>query len=426
MAEIRRIGLDEVARHFEELEDPRSTVNRQHPLVSVVVIALMAVLAGADGPTAIAKWAALKEEFLLEALDLPNGIPRKDVFRRVLVLLKPTAFQARFANWLQSLRATAAEATGVEQPVLAIDGKTARRSHDRGKGLGALHSVSVWASEFGLSLGQVACAEKSNEITAIPELLKLVDITGALITIDAMGTQKAIAEKIIDGEADYVLALKGNHETWHQAVIDYIDEQSENDFATVTARRHVTEETGHGRQETRSYIQMPVPQNLPGLELWKGLKSIGMVVSECLRDGKETVEIRYYISSLAVSVKRFATAIRSHWGIENSCHWSLDVTYREDESRIQNKHMRENFAWLRRLTLSLLKQHPGRESVAMKRRSCGWSDDFMMEVLIAQRFSDAGPAYRHLRRDDGPVKRTSGFLVATFWSRNRGQLLMAD
>jgi len=381
MAEIRRIGLDEVARHFEELEDPRSTVNRQHPLVSVVVIALMAVLAGADGPTAIAKWAALKEEFLLEALDLPNGIPRKDVFRRVLVLLKPTAFQACFANWLQSLRATAAEATGVEQPVLAMDGKTARRSHDRGKGLGALHSVSVWASEFGLSLGQVACAEKSNEITAIPELLKLVDIKGALITIDAMGTQKAIAEKIIDGEADYVLALKGNHETLHQAVIDYIDEQSENDFATVTARRHVTEETGHGRQETRSYIQMPVPQDLPGLELWKGLKSIGMVVSECLRNGKETVEIRYYISSLAVSVKRFATAIRSHWGIENSCHWSLDLTYREDESRIQNKHMRENFAWLRRLTLSLLKQHPGRESVAMKRRSCGWSDDFMMEVL---------------------------------------------
>ena len=381
MAEIHRIGLDEVARHFEELEDPRSTVNRQHPLVSVVVIALMAVLAGADGPTAIAKWAALKEEVLLEALDLPNGIPRKDVFRRVLVLLKPNAFQACFANWLQSLRATAAEATGVEQPVLAIDGKTARRSHDRGKGLGALHSVSVWASEFGLSLGQVACAEKSNEITAIPELLKLVDIKGALITIDAMGTQKAIAEKIIDGEADYVLALKGNHETLHQAVIDYIDEQSENDFATVTARRHVTEETGHGRQETRSYIQMPVPQGLPGLELWKGLKSIGMVMSECLRNGKETVEIRYYISSLAVSVKRFANAIRSHWGIENSCHWSLDLTYREDESRIQNKHMRENFAWLRRLTLSLLKQHPGRESVAMKRRSCGWSDDFMMEVL---------------------------------------------
>ena len=180
-----------------------------------------------------------------------------------------------------------------------------------------------------------------------------------------MGTQKAIAEKIIDGEADDVLALKGNHKTLHQAVVDYIDEQSENDFANVTVRRHVTEETGHGRQETRSDIQMPVPQSLPGLELWKGLRSIGMVVSECLRNGKEMVEIRYDISSLAVSVKRFANAIRSHWGIEKSCHWSLDLTYREDESRIQNKHMRENFAWLRRLTLSLLKQHPGRECVAM-------------------------------------------------------------
>ena len=191
MAEIHRIGLDEVARHFEVLEDPRSTVNRQHPLVSVVVIALMAVLAGADGPTAIAQWAAWKEEFLVEALDLPNGIPRKDVFRRVLVLWKPTAFPACFANWLQSLRATAAEATGVEQPVLAMDGKTARRGHDRSKGLGALHSVSVWASEFGLSLGQVACAEKSNEITAIPELLKLVDIKGAIITIDAYGNAES-------------------------------------------------------------------------------------------------------------------------------------------------------------------------------------------------------------------------------------------
>jgi predicted transposase YbfD/YdcC len=381
MADIRRVGLDEVVLHFAALEDPRSTVNRQHPLASVVVIALLAVLAGASGPTAIAKWAALKEEFLVKVLDLPNGIPRKDVFRRVLMALKPGVFQACFANWLRSLRATAAVATGVEQPVLAVDGKTARRSHDCSKGLGALHSVSVWASDFGLSLGHIACAEKSNEITAIPELLRLVDIQGAIITIDAMGTQKAIAEQIIDSDANYVLALKGNQGTLHQAVIDYIEEQSENDFANVTARRHVTQEKGHGREETRSYIQMPVPEDLPGLELWKGLKSIGMVVSECLRNGKETVEIRYYISSLAVSVKKFAHAVRSHWGIENTCHWSLDVTYREDESRIREKQMRENFAWLNRLTLSLLKQHPGRESLAMKRRSCGWSDDFLLEVL---------------------------------------------
>jgi predicted transposase YbfD/YdcC len=381
MADLQRIGLDEVLPHFEALEDPRSTVNLQHPLDSVVVIALMAVLAGANGPTAIAKWAALKQEFLLKALPLPHGIPRKDVFRRVLMTLKPGAFQACFANWLQSLRAKAAAATGVEQPVLSVDGKTARRSHDRRHGLGALHAVSVWASEFGLSLGQVACAEKSNEITAIPELLRLVDIKGAIITIDAMGTQKAIAAQIIEGEADYVLALKGNQETLHQAVIDHINEQWEDDFARVKARSHQTQETGHGREETRSYIQMPVPEDLPGRELWKGLKSIGVVVSECVRDGKETVEVRYYISSLGVGVKRFAHAVRSHWGIENACHWSLDVTYREDESRIRDQHLRENFAWLNRFTLSLLKQHPGGDSIVMKRRSCGWNENFLLEVL---------------------------------------------
>src|SRR4051812_23587729 len=248
MTDIQRITRDEVVLHFAALEDPRSTINRRHPLVSVVVIAMMAVLAGASGPTAIAEWAATKEEFLIKALDLPNGVPRKDVFRRVLMALKPAAFQACYVNWLNSLRARAAAASGVEQPILAIDGKTARRSHDRKNGLGALHSVSVWASEFGLSLGQVACAEKSNEITAIPELLRLVDIKGAIVTIDAMGAQKAIAEQIIEGEADYVLALKGNQETLYQGVIDYIEEQGGNDFADVDAQWHQTKETGHGRE----------------------------------------------------------------------------------------------------------------------------------------------------------------------------------
>ncbi|MBV8129801.1 MAG: ISAs1 family transposase [Planctomycetaceae bacterium] len=380
MADIQRISLDEVVLHFAELEDPRSTINLRHPLISVVVIALMAVLAGASGPTAIAKWAVLKEEFLLNAMNLPNGIPRKDVFRRVLMALRPGAFQACFVNWLKSLRATAAAATGVEQPVLAVDGKTARRSHDRKNGLGALHSVSVWASEFGLSLGQVACAEKSNEITAIPELLRLVDLKGAIITIDAMGTQKAIAAQIIEGEADYVLALKGNQETLHQAVIDHIDEQLEGDLAQ--AREHVTIEKDHGREEMRTYLQLPAPKSLPGFTPWKGLKTIGVVTSRCLRDGNETIEIRYYISSLAMGVKRFARAVRGHWGIENTCHWVLDVTCREDESRIREKALRENFAWLNRFTLSLLKQHPVRDSLAMKRRSCGWNENFLLEVLI--------------------------------------------
>src|SRR6516225_3972536 len=237
MAKVQRVCLDEIIGYFDDLEDPRDTVNRKHPLVSVVVIAMMAVLSGAGGPTAIARWAALKADLLTRVLPLPNGIPGKDVFRRVLGLLQPAAFQACFANWLQALRARAGEATAVDQPVLAVDGKTARRSHDRSQGLGALHCVSVWASDFGLSLGQVACDDKSNEITAIPELLRLVDIQGAIITIDALGAQKAIAEQIIDSGADYVLALKGNQETLHQAVLDHVDRHLDSDFADVGARR---------------------------------------------------------------------------------------------------------------------------------------------------------------------------------------------
>jgi predicted transposase YbfD/YdcC len=379
MADLQRVSLDEIVAHFQELEDPRSTVNQRHPLVSVVVIALLAVLAGAGGPTAIARWAALKEGLLSRVLDLPNGAPRKDVFRRVLMVLKPAAFQACFASWLQSLRVEAAAETGVDRPVLPVDGKTLRRSHDRQNGLGALHLVSAWASEYGLSLGQVACDEKSNEITAIPELLKLVDIQGAIVTIDAMGTQKAIAEQIVEGKADYVLALKGNHETLQQAVIASIDEQLEGDL--TDAQEHVTTETKHGREETRTYLQLPAPEDLPGFLRWKGLKSIGLATSCCLRDGKETIDVRYYISSLEVEVKEFARAVRGHWGIENTCHWTLDMTFREDESRLREGNLRENFAWLNRFALSLLKQHPGRQSVVMKRRSCGWSDAFLMEVV---------------------------------------------
>ena len=262
MADLQRVSLDEIVVHFQELEDPRSTINQRHPLASVVVMALLAVLAGAGGPTAIARWAALKEALLVQVLDLPNGVPRKDVFRRVLMVLQPAAFQACFANWLRSLRTEAVAGTAVEQPVLAVDGKTSRRSPDRRKGLGALPAVSVWASEYALSLGQVACDEKSNEITAIPELLRLVDIKGAIITIDAMGTQKAIAEQVVAGGADYVLALKGNQGTLHQAVIGYIDEQLEGDWAD--AQERVTTETGHGRRETRTYLQLPAPRRCPG------------------------------------------------------------------------------------------------------------------------------------------------------------------
>jgi predicted transposase YbfD/YdcC len=381
MAKAIRVGLDEVLVHFEELEDPRSEINRKHPLESVIVIALLAVLAGSGGPTAIAKWAAIKEDLLLKVLPLPNGVPGKDVFRRVLSTLKPEAFQMCFANWLSSLRTQAAAALEQKPPVFNIDGKTLRRSHDRAKGLGALHSVSVWASDYGLTLAQVACAEKSNEITAIPEVLRLVDLEGAIITIDAMGTQTAIAAQIVDGKADFVLALKGNQGQLHEAVIHYIDECVAKDFVGMNARRHVTKETGHGREETRTYVQMPAPKNLPGFGRWKGLLTIGVAILTCVRDGKETGDIRYFLSSLDLGVKRFARAVRSHWSIENTCHWSLDFTYREDESRIRDDLLRENFAWLNRFTLSLLKKHPGKDSLIMKRRACGWDDNFLMQVL---------------------------------------------
>lgn len=381
MTEPQRLGLDEVVAHFADLEDPRSSINRQHPLASVVVIAVMAVLAGAGGPTAIARWAKFKAPFLTAVLDLPAGVPGKDVFRRVLMLLDPAAFQACFGNWLQALRTKAAEARGVDRPVFAVDGKTARRSHDRSAGLGALHAVSVWASDFGLSLGQVACDAKSNEITAIPELLRLVDVQGAIVTIDAIGTQKAIAEQLVEGGADYVLALKGNQGTLHQAVIDHVERHSGDDFADVAARRWVTQETRHGREETRCYVQMPVPPDLANRELWPGLRTIGMVTASRGQDGQETIETRYYVSSLRLGVKQFAQAVRSHWGIENACHWSLDFTFREDESRIRAKHLRENFAWLNRFGLSLLKQHPGKDSVVMRRRACGWDENFLLQVL---------------------------------------------
>lgn len=377
----QHIALGDIANHFDKLDDPRCHINRLHPLNSVVVIAIMAILAGCHGPTAIARWARTKETLLGQGLSLPFGVPRKDVFRVVLSLLNPNVFQACFTQWLKALRLGAMAKLRIDQPIYNIDGKTLRRSHDHANGVGALHSVSVWASELGLSLGQVACAEKSNEITAIPELLRLVDITGAIITIDAMGTQKAIAAQIVEAKADWVLALKGNQEKLHQAVREHLTKHFDNDLNDGKARQHVITEHTHGQTETRIYTHMPVPKDLPMRGDWKGLKSIGCVVRVYEKDGEEIADIRYYISSLKVGVKRFARAVRGHWGIENTCHWTLDMTFREDESRIRGPQIRENFAWLNRLALSLLKQHPSKDSIAMKRRLCGWDDTFLLEVL---------------------------------------------
>ena len=375
-----RTKLDEIVASFATLEDPRSHINRRHPLPSILIVAVLAVLAGAAGPTAIARWAKCKEELLTGLLELPNGIPGKDVFRRVLMSIEPDAFEAAFNAWIARLRDQATAETCVDRPIIAIDGKTARRSHDASEDLGPLHVVTAWAGEYGLSLGQQVCAEKSNEITAIPELLKKIDIRGGIVTIDAMGTQKAIAAEIIGGKADYVLALKRNHESLHAAVIEHIDERLDGDIGT--AQELTTTDRGHGREEERTYLQLPAPEDLPGKAQWKGLKSVGVVTSRRKEGEKESIEVRYYLSSLPVDLNLFARAVRGHWSVENACHWTLDVTFHEDDSRIRERVLGANITWLYRFTLSILKQHPDRRmSLIMKRRSCGWSEKFLMEII---------------------------------------------
>ena len=371
--------LEELVACFKDLEDPRSEINRKHPLVSVVAISMMAVLAGADGPTSIHRWARSLEEQLPSLLDLPNGIPSRDVIRRVLCALKPEAFQECFSEWIGRLIGSSNDA----QRHVAVDGKTLRGSGDSNKGIGPLHLVSAWASERGLTLAQVPTDQKSNEITAIPELLRLIDLKKSIITIDAMGTQKKIAQQIVDGEGNYIIALKANHETTHAAVINYVEEHVNNDFAGT--RHQQLDDTpakpGHGRSESRVYIQFEVPKDFPNRSVWAGLTTIGLVVYTFIRSGKEHTDIRYYLSSLPLNVAVFAKCVRNHWGIENTCHWSLDVTYNEDGLKSRNRLGTENIAWLRRFTLSLLKQHPGKMSLAMKRKSCGWNWNFLLQVL---------------------------------------------
>lgn len=366
--------------YFSQLPDPRSPINRLHLLIDVIVISVCGVLSGADGPEAIATWAGLHHKWLEQHLELPNGLPSRDTIRRVLQRLAPQAFQHCFAAWLESLLGP----TGAK--FLAIDGKTLRRSHDSKNKLGALHMVSVWATEQRLTLGQIATAAKSNEITAIPQVLDLVDVKGAIVTIDAMGCQKEIAKEIVTREGDYVLPVKGNQSALEDAVDAFFDDHLEDDFARVKVSRLETDERCHGRVEHRSYLQVDVPKLLPGRTKWKGLKTLGMVIRTREVGGKTTGEVQYYISSLRRNAKLFAQAVRGHWGIENTCHWTLDMTFREDESRARERHVAENLSWIRRFALGLLKQHPDvKTSLAMKRRQCGWSTDFLTEVLFGVR-----------------------------------------
>jgi predicted transposase YbfD/YdcC len=370
-------------RFFDDLPDPRSNVNRLHRLGDVIVIAICAVIANADGPTAIAQWAQLNEAWLRRYLALPGGIPGKDTFRRVLGLLPPAAFQQCFQRWLQTLQ-TAADEESENPRHIAIDGKTLRRSHDRQHGLGPLHLVSAWASDVGITLGQVATEEKSNEITAIPQLLELIDVEDAIVTIDAAGCQKTIAAKIVQGKGDYVLALKGNQEKLLHDVEFLMLGPLQDDCSGGPVSRYVEVEQGHGRLEARTYYQMTAPSYLHGRSQWKGLKTIGAAVRVYEEKGIEKRDVRYYLSSLRRNGRRFAQVVRRHWGIENSLHWSLDMTYREDESRVRNRTFAENLSWLRRMTLGLIKQHPGKQSNIMKRRMAGWSLDFLMQILTGK------------------------------------------
>lgn len=373
-----------ILRFFDELPDPRSEVNRWHLLGDVIVIAICAVLAGCDGPTAIAKWAGLNDMWLRKHLALANGIPAKDTYRRVLSLLNPRTFQQCFSQWIDSLSFLTNEQKAEHKKIIAIDGKALRRSHDKKKGLGALFIVSAWASDQGVSLGQVSTEEKSNEITAIPKLLDQIDFEDSIITIDAAGCQKNIAEQIIAGGGDYVWALKKNHPTLHDEVQAFFEDHLQDDFARCPVSRYEESETSHGRVEQRTYYQATAPKDLYGRKDWRGLKTIGIAIRFYEQDGVEKSDVRYYLCSLRRKGQQFGHAVRGHWGIENSLHWCLDMTYREDESRVRNRNFANNLSWLRRLTLSLIKQHPGKESNIMKRRMAGWSVDYLMQILTGK------------------------------------------
>ena len=374
-----------ILEFFGDLKDPRSAINRKHLLGDICVICICAVLAGADGPKAIGTWALSKKDWLESVLQLPNGIPSHDTIGRVLATVAPSAFQTCFAKWSNRFQGGASDSEEADaDPALkqiAIDGKSLRRSHDKRKGLGPLFLVSAWSVECGMSLGQLATEAKSNEITAIPELISNIEVKGAIVTIDAAGCQKNIAKQIVDAGGDYVLALKGNQGNMHKDVINWVGEQFENDFADVEARRYEVAEKGHGREVTNLYIQFDAPATLRGREDWKGLKSIGVATRHCLQAGKESYDTRYYLTTLPVAVKQFAQAVRGHWAIENTLHWCLDVTFREDESRLLDRHAAENIAWLRRFGIGLLKRVDSKESIAMRRRMAGWNEGFLTQVL---------------------------------------------
>lgn len=364
------------ADHFSEVTDPRRR-EPVYPLENILFIAVSAVICGADDFVSIAKFGNRRKEWLSKHLDLSAGIPSHDRFNAILAAVRPEEFEKCLLGWITSLQ----EIT--DGQIVAIDGKTLRRSYDKASSKSAIHMVSAWATANHISLGQVVTEEKSNEITAIPKLLELIEVSGALVTIDAMGCQTEIAAKIVDADADYCLAVKGNQPTLHNGLIDFFDDHLEDDFARHPVRRYETEEDTHGREDLRSYLICPVPKDLPDADRWKDLKAIGIAINNTVRDGVMCIAIRYYILSRYISGRRFADAVRNHWGIENSLHWQLDVTFHEDLSRIRKGHADSNFSTLRRTALSLLKHESGEKvGIKNKRLIAAWDEAYLEKVLL--------------------------------------------